>query len=132
MMIRTCPKCRAYYADADLAFCFADGMPLVDVDPNGEQWSEGSRVIQENATAGRKQIRRRWWRRIVLATLTTVLLAMAVTKSFTVETTKPRLKDPSRPQLQNQSAPPGLFLPEEPASDAATPLPSTSPSDFPS
>lgn len=128
-MIRTCPKCSAYYADAQLAFCFADGMPLVDVDRNSEQWNEGSRFIQEKAKAGRKHKRRRWLWRIVLGGLTTVLLAMSVTKSFTVETTPPPLKNPSLPLLQ-ESPPPGLFLLTEPAPDAASPLPS--PSDSPS
>lgn len=125
-MIRTCPNCRAYYADAQLAFCLVDGTPLVNVDPSSEQWSEGSRFIQEKVKVVRKLRRRRWLRRIVLAGLTTVLLASVMTKSFTMETTAPPLKSQSSPP---PPPPEGLFLPEEPAaSDAASP----SPTDFPS
>ncbi len=124
-MISTCPKCCTSYADPELAFCFADGTPLVEVEPGGEQWSEGARLIQENSKAGGKQRRRRWWRRIALGGVTTVLLAMVFTKSFSVETTAP-----PPPPLQYPSLPQGLLLPAEPASEAASPLPS--PSDFPS
>jgi hypothetical protein len=88
-MIRTCSKCGAYYADAQLAFCLADGTPLVDVDPGSEKWNEGSRSILEKANTLRRQRRRRWWQRIAWGAMTMVLMALVVSKSFTVETTKP-------------------------------------------
>jgi hypothetical protein len=88
-MIRTCPKCGAYYADVQLAFCFADGAPLVDVDPSSEQWREGSRSVQDKTAQLRKQRWWRVWRTLALSGLTTVLLATVFTRSFTVETTAP-------------------------------------------
>ena len=77
-MIRTCPKCGDYYADASLAFCLADGTPLVDVEPLGENWSEGARVIEEKGNALRKQKRRLKWRRFMLSAMTTLIVVMVV------------------------------------------------------
>ena len=85
MMIRTCPKCSAYYADQSLAFCLADGTPLVDVD--NERWSEATKAIEEKTRTARKQHRKLIWRRIVMATLTTSMLAIVVSRSYVVETT---------------------------------------------
>ena len=77
-MIRTCPKCGDYYADASLAFCLVDGAPLVDVEPLSESWSEGTRVVEEKGNALRKQKRRLKWRRFMLSALTTLMLVMVV------------------------------------------------------
>lgn len=77
-MIRTCPKCGDYYADASLAFCLADGTPLIDVDPLSESWREGSRVVEEKAKGLRR--RQRWlkWRRFALSAMTMLVVACVV------------------------------------------------------
>lgn len=67
--MRICPKCGDYYADGSLAFCLADGAPLVGVDPGSQNWSEGARVIAEKAKALSKQKRRLKWRRVALGTM---------------------------------------------------------------
>lgn len=77
MMIRTCPKCGDYYADESLAFCLADGTPLAEVDPLGERWGEGARVVEEKGRRLRRVERRRRLRR-VLTTVTTVLIMTLV------------------------------------------------------
>ena len=87
MTLRTCPKCSAYYADELLAFCLVDGMPLISMDPGSESWSEGTRVIEEETSASKKQQRRIKWRRVALSAMTTLMLTMVIARSFTVETT---------------------------------------------
>jgi hypothetical protein len=77
-MIRTCPKCGASYADSLLAFCLVDGMPLVDVDPHSENWSQVARSIEEQENALRKQKRGLKWRRVLLTTMTTLIATMVV------------------------------------------------------
>jgi hypothetical protein len=75
-MMSLCPKCGDFYADQSLAFCLADGTPLVPVEANSERWAEGSQVLakKEKALTKRKQIRT--LRRISLVTM--VLLTMLV------------------------------------------------------
>jgi hypothetical protein len=77
-MIRTCPKCGDYYADALLTFCLADGTPLVNIDPHSERWNEGTRVIEEKENALRRQRRKLQWRRIVLSTMAIATLVVVV------------------------------------------------------
>ena len=77
-MIRICPKCGDYNADASLAFCLVDGTPLINVDPTSERWSEGTRVIEEKENALRKQKRRLKWRRILLSAMTMSIATMVV------------------------------------------------------
>jgi hypothetical protein len=83
-MMRFCPKCSDYYRDASLAFCLADGTPLVSVDPGGQNWSEGVRVIAKKAKALGKQRRRWMWRRVTVGTmmiLTGVAFVVAAARS---------------------------------------------------
>jgi hypothetical protein len=77
-MIRTCPKCGDYYADELLAFCLADGTPLVNVNPHSQNWSEGTRVIEEKENALRKQERRLKRRRLMLRAMTMLMAAIIV------------------------------------------------------
>jgi hypothetical protein len=77
-MIRTCPKCRAYYADALLAFCLADGTPLVNVSPSSENWREGARVIEERSSALQKKTRKMKWRRAFMSAMTAVIATVVV------------------------------------------------------
>lgn len=77
-MMRVCPKCGDYYADGLLAFCLADGTPLVDVAPGGETWSEGVRVVEEKAHALRQHGRRLKRRRILTSVMTTLVMTVVV------------------------------------------------------
>jgi hypothetical protein len=77
-MIRTCPRCGDFYAGDALAFCTADGTPLVDVATPGEGWSEGARVVEEKTKALRKRERRLRWRRLMWSAVTTLLVTMVV------------------------------------------------------
>jgi hypothetical protein len=77
-MIRTCPKCGDYYLDELLAFCPADGTPLVVVAPHGESWREGSRVIEAKERRLREERRRLKWRRVLLRAMTLLLVTMVV------------------------------------------------------
>jgi hypothetical protein len=78
-MMRICPKCGAYYAADSLAFCREDGAPLVNVEPNSKNWSQGTRVIQEQTKTLRKQTRRLKWRRIVTTSMSMTMITMVVT-----------------------------------------------------
>jgi|GEM_PF-2421134 len=134
--MRICPKCGAYYSDVQLAFCFADGTPLSDVSPDSEKWGEGSRTIEEKAKGLRKHKRKRMWRRIVVGAMTTLLLTMAVAKSFTVETTTaetiPPIPVPSASSSLPVSSPfpASAFWPTS-SSPSASPSPSLSVSSLP-
>jgi hypothetical protein len=77
-MMSTCPKCGDYYADSSLGFCLADGTPLNRVDPSGENWRAGARVIEAKENALRKQMRRLKWRRVLLRAMTAVVVTMVV------------------------------------------------------
>jgi hypothetical protein len=124
-MMRTCPKCGDYYADAQLAFCLADGTPLVEVKPQTEKWNEGSRAIAEKTKRLNRKKYRRWARLIALGGLTTMVLALVVARSFTIETTNPLVASLT-------PSPSPLFSPAPSAEPSASPSPSPSPSPTPS
>lgn len=138
-MIRICPKCSACYADESLAFCLADGMPLLSVTPDSERWQEGLRAIEEKTQAARKQRRKVRWRRLALSGITTLILAMVVSRSYEVETIPVSTIPPVRQSVLPSHAtaafteawPPEFLLPSEspsPTSVASTPTTkSTSP-----
>jgi hypothetical protein len=76
-MMLLCPRCGDYYADGSLAFCLADGTPLVSVNPGSDKWSEGARIIEQKDQALKKQKRRKqWWR--VSSVMTMLIVTMAV------------------------------------------------------
>lgn len=106
--MRICPKCGDYYADGSLAFCFADGTPLVSVDPGSQKWDEGARVIEKKANELSKQKRRLKWRRISLSTmiiLTVVAFVLAAAHSrFYLEPPPP--PPPPSPTQTPTPAPP--------------------------
>ena len=118
-MIRICPKCSAYYADESLAFCFADGTPLLNVAPGDE--IEASRVIEEKTRATRKRRLKLRWRRIGVGALTTLILAMVVSKSYVVETIPAGTIPPLTESLPSSPAP------SPPAFVSLSLLPSPSP-----
>ncbi|HEX8140025.1 MAG TPA: hypothetical protein VF544_20860 [Pyrinomonadaceae bacterium] len=77
-MIRTCPKCGDYYADELLAFCPADGTPLVELAPHGERWREASRIVEAKEKRLREERRRLKWRRVLLRAMTILVVTMVV------------------------------------------------------
>lgn len=77
-MLRACPKCGDYYADASLAFCLSDGTPLVSVDPHSESWSEGARVVEAKEQALKRQQRKLKWRRVLMSMMTILMVIMVV------------------------------------------------------
>ena len=78
MLLRTCPRCGDFYADASLLFCLADGTPLADVDPRGERWAEGSRVVEEKERLLRGRARRLRLRRVLMTMTTLIITTMVV------------------------------------------------------
>jgi hypothetical protein len=122
-MIRICPKCGDYYADALLAFCLVDGTPLTSVAQTSERWNEGARVIEEKENARRKQKRKLKRRRIVLSAMTimiaTMVVYVAVANTLIYLKAKPEgeaaakpLTEPTAPGGLTASVPPGA--PDEP------------------
>jgi len=88
-MIRTCPKCGGFYADKSLAFCLADGSPLIALVPGNADWHKGSSVISDKA----KKLRRLEVMRWSLISAATLLLSSTVLyASFTIEKTPPRVE----------------------------------------
>jgi hypothetical protein len=146
-MIRTCPKCGDYYADALLAFCLVDGTPLVNVDPLGEKWREGARVIEEKENALRKQTRKLKWRRMMMSAttmlMTTMIVCVVAVNSYIY--LKPEPEESVLSKTLTKTTVPGetgelvnTSTPDEPgrtpdtAKLTATPSPSLSPSLSPS
>lgn len=77
-MIRTCPTCGDFYADASLLFCPTDGTPLVDVSTHDETWAEGSRVVEEKERVLRSRTRRLKIRRALTTTMTVLITTLVV------------------------------------------------------
>ncbi len=135
--MRVCPKCGDYYADDLLAFCLADGTPLVNVEPEGDQWSKGSRVVEEKLKRLNKQKRSTRLRWVVAALVTILMAAALMSRSFTIETSKvnpPSSPSPSPPSQSGSpsSSPTPSPSPQTTLSLPPSPSPSLSPSPSPS
>jgi hypothetical protein len=130
-MMRFCPKCGDYYADASLAFCLGDGTPLINVNPLSESWSEeGIRVIEEKENALRKQKRILKWRRVVLTAMlmaTMVVLVVAV-NSFIYLQPQPEEAVPAKTLTSTPAPGP---TPAPTPSQTPTPTPSPTPTPTP-
>ena len=77
-MIRTCPRCRDFYADGSLLFCPADGMPLADLDPHDDTLAEAARVVEEKERVLRRQTRRLTRRRVMTVTTSVLITTLVV------------------------------------------------------
>ncbi len=129
-MMRLCPKCGDYYADASLAFCLDDGTPLVDVNPLTESWREGERVIEEKTNALRRRERRLKWRRI-LSVLTTMLMVTMVLIVVAVNGfiyLKPKREEVALAPTSPPATPPAEPVASITPSPPGTPSPTVSPS----
>ena len=115
-MIRTCPRCGDFYADDSLLFCLADGAPLADVDPRGDAWEEGSRVVEEKERALRERSRK-VMRRRVLMMMTTLLITTLVVCVLALHTYVSLSPEPDAPVVASALTP--------------TPTPTRTPSETP-
>ncbi|HYJ88237.1 MAG TPA: hypothetical protein VEW46_19385 [Pyrinomonadaceae bacterium] len=127
-MLRICLKCGAYSADHTLTFCLVDGMPLVRVIPGTKNWSHGTRVVEENEKALKKEKRRLKWRRVLvramMTLITTTVVCLVAVSSLKITTTPA----PERTQalVPNPSQTPALvisIMPTPRATSTPTPTP---------
>ena len=140
-MMRLCPKCGDYYADSLLAFCLVDGTPLADVSPLSENWNKGVRVIEEKASALKKQQRKLKRRRALLSAMTMLIVAMVVCvlaahafiylnpqqeESVASEPLRPATKPAS---LKDSIAPGGPGKPSTKPRPTASPKPTVTPTE---
>lgn len=112
-------------------------MPLLSVAPDSETWQEGVRAIEEKTRSLRKHQRNLRLRRLALSGITTLILAMVVSRSYEVETTTASTIPPVRQSIAAPPShstaslpgawPPEFLLPSEspspstPTSDTSTP-----------
>jgi hypothetical protein len=123
-MIRICPKCSAYFAGDSSPFCRVDGTPLVQVDPQSEQWNEGTRQLEEKAKNLRVQKRKLKWRR-VLTSATTMLVTTVVVCVVAVNAViylKPKAAESVPPKPSPVAPVPGKSI-----AASATPTPTPTP-----
>lgn len=73
-----CPKCRSYYNDADLRFCFKDGVPLIAVGANENLRREGVDFIKRTEEKIKIESLRKQIRKIVTITITTILTVLII------------------------------------------------------
>jgi carboxypeptidase family protein len=128
-MMRLCPKCGDYYADASLAFCLSDGAPLINVSPNSEGWSEGARVMEGKENALKNQKRKLKWRRVVMSTMAmTTLVVVVVAVSSFIEVEPGREKDVAALPSPPETAPvePAVSITPDTPEETSPTLPTTS------
>ncbi|HVF44518.1 MAG TPA: hypothetical protein VM936_15950 [Pyrinomonadaceae bacterium] len=128
-MIRTCPRCGDFYADAALGFCPADGTPLADVDPRGDAWVEAARAVGEKGRVLRRQARRLRLRRVMTLT-TTVLITTLVVFVVALNTYVYLAPEPNAPVVAAALAPTPTPTPRRSETPEWTPTPDT-PSSLP-
>jgi hypothetical protein len=128
--MRICIKCGDFYADGLLAFCPADGTPLISVDAGSEIWSEGVRVIEGKENALRKQKRKLRWRRVAMSVMTMLIttLVVVVVVINSLIYLKPKreevaLTPPSTQPLRPAIAPVASITPKTPDQPVPTPSP---------
>jgi hypothetical protein len=121
-----CTKCGAFSNDPSPAFCINDGTPMIDVDPNGKLWDQGTQFIENTEKAARRQSRKLKWRRVIV-NATTILVTTMVISVIAVNALI-YLKPPPRQDVSNDTSPPSLAVVSQ--SPASSPLdtPAASPS----
>ncbi|HVF45807.1 MAG TPA: hypothetical protein VM936_22455 [Pyrinomonadaceae bacterium] len=127
-MIRACPRCGDFYADAPLAFCPADGTPLADVDPHGDVWAEAARVVEVKERVRRRRARRLRLRRVLVLT-TTVMITTLVVLVVAVNTYVYLAPQPDAPVVAAALAPTPTPTPRR--SETPTPTPADGPPSLP-
>lgn len=76
--MKFCPKCRSFYDDESLAFCLADGVPLIKLNSSNELWEEGSKAVETSRQIIQKQTRRQKFKRISRILITTVMMILVI------------------------------------------------------
>lgn len=121
-MIRTCPTCSAFYATPGLAFCVADGAPLVVIDPGSEKWEQGRRYF-EKAEEIRKQVAWKRKRRGALVVTASVLVVALVVSVVTVNALILLKVLPNAPVADAPPSPPIAVANPQPTPDIQWPAP---------
>lgn len=131
--MKYCPKCRSFYDDASLAFCLADGIPLVEINESDSLWNEGSNAIETSRKIVIKQVRRQKFAKISRILVMMMLIAMAITVvAMNIYVNIPTKKDEI---VANISPTPTIMPTVAPTSRTnteQTPLPTISPTQTPS
>ncbi|HKO43699.1 MAG TPA: carboxypeptidase-like regulatory domain-containing protein [Pyrinomonadaceae bacterium] len=80
-----------------MAFCLADGTPLVRVIPNTQSWTKGKQVLGEAEKLLRKQKRRLKWKRVLSRAISTLVITtvVCVVAANSIIYLKPRTEDKS-------------------------------------
>ena len=76
--MKFCPKCRSFYDDAGLAFCLADGIPLVEINQSNALWAEGNEAVSTSRRIIENQTRRQKLKRISRILITTVMIILVI------------------------------------------------------
>lgn len=127
--MRVCAKCGTFSNDASLAFCFNDGTPMIDVDPNSELYDQGAQLIKNGERAARRLSHKLKWRRLIVTATTVVVTTMVI--SVIAVNGLIYLKPPAREDVSTQASPsplPVAVTSSSPAPGALTPDSSPSPS----
>lgn len=140
--------CGEFYADDSLAFCLADGAPLVRVEAGSEIWTEGARVVSRREQALRQRTRRlKRWRVVTTVTtmlVTTMVVCVVAVNSYIYLAPRPPevaqgapAKEPTpranvlatpTPDASPDATPDATPTPSDPAGDSdATPTPTPTP-----
>lgn len=126
--MKYCPKCQSFYDDAALAFCLADGIPLVEINQSNALWNEGAEAVSHSRQVFRQQIRKEKLIRISKLLVTVLIMILVIS----VVAMKIYINLPTKPdeKAQNISPSPTISPKIEPTIQIAaeqTPLPTVSP-----
>ncbi len=128
--MKYCPKCRSFYEDANLAFCLADGIPLVEMKQSDALWNEGAEAVSHSRQVFRQQMRKEKLIRISKLLVTVLIMILVIS----VVAMKIYINLPTKPdeKAQNISPSPTISPKIEPTiqiTDEQTPLPTVSPNE---
>lgn len=76
--MKHCPKCQSFYEDANLAFCLADGIPLVEINQSNALWNEGTKAVSHSRQIIAKQMRTQKLIRISKLLVTVLIMIMVI------------------------------------------------------
>ena len=70
-----CPKCRSFYSRETLGFCSNDGVLLIEVSKNGDNWQIGEKFLRNSKKTLRKKQIITTIKKVIIYTVTTVIFA---------------------------------------------------------
>ncbi|HMS41295.1 MAG TPA: hypothetical protein PKE69_13780 [Pyrinomonadaceae bacterium] len=137
--MKFCPKCRSFYDDAGLAFCFADGIPLVEINQSNALWNDGNRAVETSRRIIQKQTRRQKITRIsrilimsVMMILVISVIAMNIYINLPPKTDEKVVNILPSPTISPTVEPTAQTIIEQIPSPTTSPTESISPSPIPS